>query len=131
MYVHRTYNGQRIPQYTCSQYGKYPIGTLCQTQHRINANVVMTLIADMLKLSRSIPRPTGPSLSRPYRRRRPQQTTDINKKKEAACNGAEAGRELERLICKIYEDNALGKLPDARYAALDAQYAKEQNELSS
>ena len=33
--------------------------------------------------------------------------------------------ELERLICKIYEDNALGKLPDARYDALDAQYAKE------
>lgn len=25
----------------------------------------------------------------------------------------------------------LGKLPDARYAALDAQYAKEQGELAS
>ena len=23
MYVHRTYNGKRIPQYTCGQYGKY------------------------------------------------------------------------------------------------------------
>lgn len=33
-------------------------------------------------------------------------------------------------MCKIYEDNALGRLPDARYAALDAQYAKEQDELS-
>ena len=38
-------------------------------------------------------------------------------------------RELEKLICKIYEDHVLGKLSDARYAALDAQYAKEQNEL--
>lgn len=38
--------------------------------------------------------------------------------------------ELEKLICKIYEDNALGKLPDSRYAALDAQYAKEQDELN-
>ena len=37
--------------------------------------------------------------------------------------------ELEKLICKIYEDNALGKLPDARYRALDAQYAKEQDAL--
>lgn len=37
--------------------------------------------------------------------------------------------ELEKLICKIYEDHVLGKLSDARYAALDAQYAKEQNEL--
>ena len=26
-------------------------------------------------------------------------------------------------------DNALGKLPDARYKALDAQYAKEQDAL--
>ena len=33
-------------------------------------------------------------------------------------------------ICKIYEDNALGKLPDARYSALDEQYAKEQAALS-
>lgn len=33
-------------------------------------------------------------------------------------------------MCKIYEDNALGRLPDARYAALDAQYAKEQDALS-
>ena len=30
---------------------------------------------------------------------------------------------------EIYEDNALGKLPDARYKALDAQYAKEQDAL--
>lgn len=35
------------------------------------------------------------------------------------------------MMCRIYEDNVLGKLPDARYAALDAQYAKEQGELSS
>ena len=31
MYVHRTYNGKRVPQYTCGQYGKYPIGSLCLT----------------------------------------------------------------------------------------------------
>ena len=34
-------------------------------------------------------------------------------------------------MCKIYEDNALGNLPDARYAALDAQYTKEQAELDA
>jgi len=33
-------------------------------------------------------------------------------------------------MCKIYEDSVLGKLPEARYAALDAQYAKEQEALS-
>lgn len=38
--------------------------------------------------------------------------------------------ELEMLACKIYEDNAIGKLTDARYAILDAQYEKEQTALS-
>lgn len=49
MYVHRTNNGKCIPQYACSQYSKVPVRTLCGTQHRINAEVVLTLIADMLK----------------------------------------------------------------------------------
>lgn len=37
--------------------------------------------------------------------------------------------ELEKLICKIYEDCIIGKLPESRYAALDEQYAKEQGAL--
>jgi site-specific DNA recombinase len=49
MYVHRTYNGKRVPQYTCSQYSKVPVGALCSSQHRIKADVVMTLIADTLR----------------------------------------------------------------------------------
>lgn len=44
MYVHRVNNGKRVPQYTCSAYSKIPVGTLCPTQHRINADVVMELI---------------------------------------------------------------------------------------
>ena len=52
--------------------------------------------------------------------------SNYKKSLPGAHNGA---GELEKLICKIYEDHVLGKLSDARYAALDAQYAKEQNEL--
>ncbi len=37
----------------------------------------------------------------------------------------------EKLICRIYEDNILGKLPDERYAILDGQYSKEQKDLSA
>jgi hypothetical protein len=29
-------------------------------------------------------------------------------------------------LTKVYEDNALGKLPDARYLKLSAQYEQEQ-----
>ena len=49
MYVHRTNNGERISQYTCSQYTKVPCGTLCTTQHRINEDVVLPLVSEMLK----------------------------------------------------------------------------------
>ena len=49
MYVHRVNNGKRVPQYTCSAYSKIPVGTLCPTQHRINADVVMELIKELLK----------------------------------------------------------------------------------
>ena len=49
MYVHRTNNGKRISQYTCSQYIKVPCGTLCKTQHRINEDAVLSLVSEMLK----------------------------------------------------------------------------------
>ena len=34
MYVHRTNNGKRVSQYTCSNYTKVPCGTLLSGQHR-------------------------------------------------------------------------------------------------
>ena len=55
MYVHRTNNGKRISQYTCSQYSKVPVGKLCTTQHRINEDVVLSLVSEMLKASHSLP----------------------------------------------------------------------------
>ena len=58
-----------------------------------------------------------------------QQSADISKKRRRLAAAQKRAGELEKLICKIYEDNALGKLPDARYRALDAQYAKEQDAL--
>ena len=47
--VHRTNNGRRISQYTCSNYTKIPCGTLCPTQHRINESAVLTLVSDTLR----------------------------------------------------------------------------------
>ena len=38
-----------ISQYTCSQYSKVPVGKLCTTQHRINEDVVLSLVSEMLK----------------------------------------------------------------------------------
>ena len=132
MYVHRTYNGKRVPQYTCGQYGKYPIGSLCPTQHRIKAEAVLTLIADMLRTIAEYSRNDRAEFIRTVQETQAaQQTADISKKRKRLAAAQKRAGELEKLICKIYEDNALGKLPDARYEALDAQYAKEQDTLNA
>lgn len=132
MYVHRFNNGKRISQYTCSNYSKIPVGTLCPTQHRINESVVMTLVADMLRAIAAYSKHDRAEFVRAVQEAQTsQQSIDISKKKNRLTAAQRRTADLEKLICKIYEDNALGKLSDARYATLDAQYAKEQEALSS
>ena len=130
MYVHRTNNGKRISQYTCSNYTKVPCGTLCLTQHRINESAVLTLVSDTLRAIAEYSRNDRTEFIHTVQETQvAQQSADISKKRRRLATAQKRAGELEKLICKIYEDNALGKLPDTRYKALDAQYAKEQDTL--
>ena len=130
MYVHRTNNGKRISQYTCSNYTKVPCGTLCPTQHRINESAVLTLVSDTLRAIAEYSRNDRTEFIHTVQETQvAQQSADISKKRRHLATAQKRAGELEKLICKIYEDNALGKLPDTRYKALDAQYAKEQDAL--
>ncbi len=130
MYVHRTNNGRRISQYTCSNYTKVPCGTLCPTQHRINESAVLTLVSDTLRAIAEYSKNDRTEFIHTVQETQvAQQSADISKKRRRLAAAQKRAGELEKLICKIYEDNALGKLPDARYKALDAQYAKEQDAL--
>ena len=130
MYVHRTNNGRRISQYTCSNYTKVPCGTLCPTQHRINESAVLTLVSDTLRAIAEYSRNDRTEFIHTVQETQvAQQSADISKKRRRLAAAQKRAGELEKLICKIYEDNALGKLPDTRYKALDAQYAKEQDTL--
>ena len=130
MYVHRTNNGKRVSQYTCSNYTKVPCGTLCPTQHRINESAVLTLVSDTLRAIAEYSRNDRTEFIHTVQETQvAQQSADISKKRRRLAAAQKRAGELEKLICKIYEDNALGKLPDARYRALDAQYTKEQDAL--
>ncbi len=130
MYVHRTNNGKRVSQYTCSNYTKVPCGTLCPTQHRINESAVLTLVSDTLRAIAEYSRNDRTEFIHTVQETQvAQQSADISKKRRRLAAAQKRAGELEKLICKIYEDNALGKLSDARYRALDAQYAKEQDAL--
>ncbi len=132
MYVHRTNNGKRISQYTCSQYTKVPCGTLCKTQHRINESVVLELISDLLKAIAEYAQHDRAEFVHVVQEAQDSHfASDVKKKRNRLIAAQNRQNELEVLLCKIYEDNILGKLPDARYATLDAQYGKEQAELKS
>jgi len=132
MYVHRTNNGKRISQYTCSQYTKVPCGTLCKTQHRINESVVLELISDLLKAIAEYAQHDRAEFVHVVQEAQDSHfASDVKKKRNRLIAAQNRLNELEVLLCKIYEDNILGKLPDARYATLDAQYGKEQAELKS
>ena len=132
MYVHRTNNGKRISQYTCSQYTKVPCGTLCKTQHRINEDVVLSLVSDMLRAIAEYAKHERAEFVRVVQEAQSsQQTSEVKKQRTRLATAKQRVSELEVLLCKIYEDNVLGKLPDARYAVLDAQYAKEQAALTA
>ncbi|MBQ7637306.1 MAG: DUF4368 domain-containing protein, partial [Clostridia bacterium] len=58
------------------------------------------------------------------------QQADHKKLKQAVEDGARRLLELDRLLAKAYEDNALGKLDDERYAKYTRSYEAEQKELS-
>ena len=132
MYVHRTNNGKRISQYTCSQYSKVPVGKLCTTQHRINEDVVLSLVSEMLKAIAEYAKHDRAEFVRVVQEAQSsQQTAEVKKQRTRLATAKQRVSELEVLLCKIYEDNILGKLSDSRYATLDAQYEKEQTELTA
>ena len=132
MYVHRTNNGKRISQYTCSQYSKVPVGKLCTTQHRINEDVVLSLVSEMLKAIAEYAKHDRAEFVRVVQEAQSsQQTAEVRKQRTRLATAKQRVSELEVLLCKIYEDNILGKLSDSRYATLDAQYEKEQSELNA
>lgn len=131
MYVHRINNGKRVAQYTCSQYSKIPVGELCPTQHRINADVVLNLISDMLRaIAEYSKNDRAAFIKAAQDAQETQHSNDVAKNKKRLVLAQKRMSELEMLICKIYEDSILGKLSEARYAVLDEQYAKEQGALS-
>ena len=55
---------------------------------------------------------------------------EMEKKKTMLTDSKNRLQELERLMCRIYEDMILEKIPNIRYEILNNQYETEQRELS-
>ena len=132
MYVHRVNNGKRVPMYVCGNYAKQPVGTLCQSAHRIKADHVMEIAAKTIKeVIQYASLDKGRFAEEIQSHIEDRQTVDFSEQRKRMNVCEKRIGELEMLIAKIYEDNALGKLSDRRYTMLYNQYEGEQEQLQS
>ena len=131
MYVHRTNNYKNIPYYVCSNYMKVPCGTLCPSAHRIKAEVVLNLIQETLKdIKNYLDEDNEAFIHSIQNEMEEKEKAHIEKKKIRLTESQNRLQELERLMCRIYEDMILNKIPNNRYEILNNQYETEQLTLS-
>ncbi|HGI0906202.1 TPA: DUF4368 domain-containing protein [Streptococcus pyogenes] len=131
MYVHRTSNYKNIPYYTCSAYTKTPCGTLCPSAHRIKAEAVLNLIRETLKdIKKYLDEDNEAFIRSIQNEMEEKEKIEIEKKKIRLTESQNRLQELERLMCRIYEDMILNKIPNNRYEILNNQYETEQLTLS-
>ena len=131
MYVHRTNNYKNIPYYVCSNYKKVPCGTLCPSAHRIKAEVVLNLIQETLKdIKNYLDEDNEAFIHSIQNEMEEKEKAHIEKKKIRLTESQNRLQELERLVCRIYEDMILNKIPNNRYEILNNQYETEQLTLS-
>ena len=131
MYVHRTNNYKNIPYYVCSNYKKVPCGTLCPSAHRIKAEVVLNLIQETLKdIKNYLDEDNEAFIHSIQNEMVEKEKAHIEKKKIRLTESQNRLQELERLMCRIYEDMILNKIPNNRYEILNNQYETEQLTLS-
>ena len=131
MYVHRTSNYKNIPYYTCSAYTKVPCGTLCPSAHRIKAEAVLNLIQETLKdLKKYLDEDNEAFIRSIQNEMEEKEKVEIERQRVRLIDSKSRIQELERLMCRIYEDMILEKIPSSRYEILNSQYETEQRALS-
>lgn len=131
MYVHRTSNYKNIPYYTFSAYTKVPCGTLCPSAHRIKAEAVLNLIQETLKdLKKYLDEDNEAFIRSIQNEMEEKEKVEIERQRVRLIDSKSRIQELERLMCRIYEDMILEKIPSSRYEILNSQYETEQRALS-
>ena len=121
----------RISYYTCSAYTKVPCGTLCPSAHRIKTEAVLNLIQSTLQdIKKSLDEDNEAFLHSIQNEMEESEKMEMEKKRTRLIDSKNRLQELERLMCRIYEDMILEKIPNNRYEILNNQYETEQRELS-
>jgi len=127
----RTYKRSPSDMYTCSthNYARNRFTSAC-SNHTIRTAVVRELILDAIKAASSFVKTNEAEFIRQVREAsavRQEETAKAHKKRLAKEQKRVA--ELNTLIKKLFEEHALGKLPDKRFEILSADYEQEQAAL--
>ena len=122
-----------IDHYTCSTYtmSRGAFGENCSA-HYIRTDVVRDIILDTIRAICGAVRTNEAAFVEKVREASALQRTDVaqSHKRQLAKNERRIA-ELDTLFLKSYEDNALAKLSDERFAQISAAYETEQAELKA
>jgi hypothetical protein len=130
LYVHRIYNGKDMPMYVCGNSTKTAQEDWRCSGHRIAAEKLMALITEVLReVTQHAKEDKAAFIQSVQERLTAKQSDEVKAQKKQLAKLTRRAADLETLYRKIYEDNALGKLPDKRFAALAAEYEQEQVQL--
>jgi len=130
LYVHRIYNGKDMPTYVCANSTKTAQEDWRCSGHRITAQKLMELVAEVLREVTKYAREDKAAFTKSVQEKlTAKQTDEVKAQKKQLASLTRRAADLEMLYKKIYEDNALGKLPDKRFSALAAEYEQEQERL--
>jgi DNA invertase Pin-like site-specific DNA recombinase len=119
LYVHRIYNGKDLPMYVCANSTKAD-NRQC-TGHRIAAEKLIELIAEVLREITKYAKEDKAAFTRAVQERfTSKQTEEVKAQQKQLAKLNSRAADLKTLYKKVYEDNALGKLPDKQFAVLAA-----------
>ena len=117
--------------YNCGNYNNShdQAGKVC-CSHNIQAKVIDQLVLETIQYAcKSVRMDERAFVERIRSASEIREQSEAKKLKAALKHQEKRYAELDILLKKVYEDNALGRLPDKRYEMLSAGYEKEQAEL--
>ena len=129
--IHKNNNVQHVTY--CSEYAKgrakYP---KCHSPHRIDVDDVMENITEVLrkiaKFSLENKEKFEALIKNSFAK---EQTEEIKKQKKRIPQITDRMEQIERVMNKLYEDNALGNIETNRYELLSRKYAEEYYSLKT
>jgi DNA invertase Pin-like site-specific DNA recombinase len=140
LHIHRIDNRKERPTGICSNYtgtaktkGRHEIVTdeiFCKSAHRIEAAKVMDLLQITLRnLIKYVLNNKDKFVATVQKNLEMEKSKDFEKQKKLIPKHQKRLKDLDILLDRIYEDNALGKLDEERYQSRHKKYTEEYYRL--